>query len=152
MSKQSSPFFPLPPNISPFPTLKNTFHHPPSKLRNQVTPWFPPLSHAPGLIHYQIPSFPFIPTESQVYLNFSAIFLKIFWPFFKSLFNSLPYRFCFMVFGGFFFRCEASGAPDPQPTKDGAHTANIWRWSPLREVPIPIQFWWSPSWSFWNVN
>ena len=94
--KQSSPFFPLPPNISPFPTLKGTFHHPPSKLRNQVTPWFLlsqmlQVSSITKSLHSH-PS----PQSLKCILISVQFFLRIFDHFLKALFNLLQYCFCFM--------------------------------------------------------
>ena len=85
--KQSSPFFPLPPNISPFPTLKGTFHHPPSKLRNQVTPWFllsqmPQVSSITKSLHSH-PS----PQSLKCILISVQLFLRFFWPFLLSLYS-----------------------------------------------------------------
>lgn len=124
MSKTELTFLPSPPNISPFPTSKNTFHHPLIQAQKSSDTLISSLSHMPQVSSIT-KSLLSHPSPQSLKCILISVQFKDFLTIFQIFIQLLLYRFCFMVFGLFVFSSEASGAPDPQPTKDGAHTANI---------------------------
>lgn len=103
--------------LSPLRRIPSTI--PGQAQKSEVTPWFPPLSHAPGLIHYQIllshPS-----PQSLKCILISVQFFKDFLTIFQVFIQFVTISF---LFYGFWFVCFfAVGlwGPRSQPTKDGA--------------------------------